>query len=253
MGLPLLVTAAPVLASPPANDNFASADFVSSLPFSESGDLAATTAEPGEPSSACRPSPAQTAWYVFTPSTSGHVKVDLAGSDFPVTVVAYQSSGGGFGGLSFVGCTGASLGSQPLVLAVTAGSTYYLQAGLFVPGPSHLQLHLDAVTPPPNDDFLNAAPLAGVPISATVDLTAATVETGEPSPAGGITSSAWYSYTPATSGTLLVQTNPNPSTVLAVYSGSSLAGLTPLASGPGYFPPLYFSAQAAPPTTSRSP
>src|SRR5215213_3130119 len=87
--------APPVFASPPANDNFASADVVPGVPFTDSGDLAGTTSEPGEPSSACLPSPSQTAWYALTPSTSGSLRVDLSGSDFTVNVVAFRSSGAG--------------------------------------------------------------------------------------------------------------------------------------------------------------
>lgn len=243
IGFLVLGVGAPALASPPENDDFASADVVSSLPFADSGDLAATTAEFGEPSSACLPSPAQTAWYVFSPSSSGIVRVGLAGSDFTVSVVAYRSSGGGFGGLSLVGC-GGGFNTTPLTFAATAGSTYYLQVGQFVPGPGHLELRIEAVTPPPNDDFVDAEPLSGTPVSATADLTAATIEPGEPAPGGSpIVTSAWYAYTPVSGGTVVVQSDPDPSSVVAVYTGSSLGGLTEVASG-GFFPPVHFAAQA---------
>ena len=244
--LVLVVVGAPsAFASPPGNDAFASADVVAGLPFADSGDLSGTSGEPGEPSSGCLPSPTQTAWYVFTPSSSGSVKVDLAGSDFPVTAVGYLSPGGGLGGLSLVGCSGSGPGSSPMVLAVTAGSTYYLQVGLFMPGPGHLELRIDAVNPPPNDDFAAAEPLTGVFVGASVDLTAATVEPGEPAPGGTtVDVSAWYAYTPATDGALLVRTTTfDPTTFLAVYTGTSLTGLTQLASANGPFPPLFFTAQ----------
>jgi PKD repeat protein len=240
----VLATVAPALASPPANDDFASADVVTSLPFVDVGDLAATTSEPGEPSHACLPTPTQTAWYVFSPSSSGSIKVDLAGSSFPVTAVAYQSAWGGFGGLSLLGCTSATPGSSPLTLAVTAGSTYYFQVGMFVFGPSHVEIRIEAVVPPPHDSFADAEALAGLPVSATTDLTAATLEGGEPAPGGRtIIASAWYSYTPASTGTLLLRTSGDPSSAVGVYTGGSLTSLTEVASGSGSFP-VHFLAQA---------
>jgi hypothetical protein len=244
----IIGTAPAASASPPGNDDFARADVVSSLPFSDSGDLAGTTAEPGEPSSACLPSSSQTAWYVFTPSTSGRVKVDPAGSAFPVEVVLYQSFGGGVAGLSLVGCAGG-FASQPLVLAATAGSTYYLQVGMFVPGPSTYQLRIDPVTAPSNDDFATAAPLSGIPVSVTADLTAATVEVGEPAPGGSpLTASVWYAYTATSTATLIVGQNPDPATVVAVSPAALSAGSPSWLPAPAPFPPYTSRPRRGPPT-----
>jgi hypothetical protein len=127
IGFVIVGTAPAAFASPPDNDNFVDAAVVSSLPFADSGDLAGMSSEPDEPSHACLPMPAPTVWYVYTAPTSGHIRVDLGGSGIPVSVVAYQSSGGGFGGLTLAGCGGAL---SPLVLAVAAESTYYLQVGM---------------------------------------------------------------------------------------------------------------------------
>jgi hypothetical protein len=116
---------------------------------------------------------------------------------------------------------------------------------MFVPGPSTYQLRIDPVTAPSNDDFATAAPLSGTPVSVTSDLTAATVEVGEPAPGGSpLTASVWYAYTATSTRTIIVGQNPDPATVVAVYTGSSLGGLTELASGSGPFPPVHFAAQA---------
>jgi hypothetical protein len=241
IGFVIVATAPAAFASPPDNDNFVDAAVVSSLPFADSGDLAGMSSEPDEPSHACLPMPAPTVWYLYTAPTSGHIRVDLGGSGIPVSVVAYQSSGGGFGGLTLAGCGGAL---SPLVLAVAAESTYYLQVGMFTSGPTHMALTISEVPPPPNDNFADATPLAGAPVSATVDLTAATLEPGEPAPGGRpVVASGWYSYTAAADGTLLVRAQPDPGRVLGVYTGSSLSGVTEVASGAGA-PPLAFSAEA---------
>lgn len=245
MAVLLMGVATPALASPPTNDDFADADVITTLPFSDSGDLAATTAEADEPSDFCMYTSAPTAWYALTPSASGTVRIDLTGSDWYVKVAVYQSSGTGIGGLSLVGCADGPGGSPPPAVPVTAGTTYYLRAGVMPDAPSHLELRVDMAAPPANDNFADAIALSGAPVTATADLTAATIEPGEPAPSGiPVTATAWYSYTPAASGTLLVYTDPVPNATLAVYSGDSLTTLTELAAGPGYYPPLTFTAQA---------
>jgi hypothetical protein len=67
---------ATVLASPPSNDNFANATVITSLPFTDTGDLAGTTTEPGEPQFCS--TIAQTVWYTFTPTSSVTVRTDLS-------------------------------------------------------------------------------------------------------------------------------------------------------------------------------
>lgn len=245
MGSLLTVVAPPALASPPTNDYFADAEVITTLPFSDSGDLAATTAEADEPSDFCMYPSARTAWYAFTPSASGIARIDLTGSDWLVKVAVHRSSGDGEGDLSLVGCVGGLGGSAPLAVPLTAGTAYYLQAGVMPDAPSHLELRVETVTPPANDNFADASVLSGAPVTETADLTAATIEPGEPAPGGiPVIGTAWYSYTPAASGTLLVRTDPAPNAMLAVYSGSSLTDLSELAAGAGYYEPLTFTAQA---------
>ena len=245
MGFLLTGFAPAALGSPPTNDDFADADVITTVPFTDSGDLAATTGEAGEPSGECMYWSSQTVWYAFTPSDSGTARIDLMGSDFSVSVAAYQSGGGGIGDLSLVGCSGSPRFPAPLPVPVTAGTSYYLQVGVRPDAPSHLELRVEMVAPPANDNFADAEALSGEPVTTTVDLTAATIEPGEPTPGGlPLLGSAWYSYTPAVSGTHLVRTELFNNAMLAVYRGTSLADLTELASGPGSFQPLTFAAEA---------
>jgi len=99
--LAALSSPSPASASPPSNDNFADAQAISSFPFSDSGDLSATTLEPGEPQ-ICN-GQIGTAWYSFTASSNAPITIDESGSDGQVAFNFWQSSGGGFGGLNFVG------------------------------------------------------------------------------------------------------------------------------------------------------
>jgi PKD repeat protein len=228
-----------------ANDNFASATVISTLPFSDSGDLSGTTTEPGEPQF-CN-FMQQTVWYSYTAASATALKLDLNGSDFGVVLNAYRQLGSGFSGLSFQGCLGFG-GSMELF--ANPGQTIYLQAGSVGTGSAHLQLHVQSIPPPPNDNFVNATTVAALPFNDNPDMTAATVEPGEPTvPAGAFTpivASAWYKFTPAVSESLSASANSCCATpILAAYTGSTVSSLTQVGNGvSGFGQMLTFRAAA---------
>jgi subtilisin family serine protease len=102
------------------------------------------------------------------------------------------------------------------------------------------RIALGGGTPPPtgpaNDNFVNRT-LVAPPAQDTVRTTTgtnvgSTAEAGEPNHAGvsGARTSVWWRYTPATSGTITIDTlGSGFDTVLAVYRGSSVGALTPVA------------------------
>jgi len=208
----------------PANDNFADAAPIASLPFGTSVDLSDATTEPDEPL-LCGAT--QTVWYAFTPTSDAVVRADATGSSFSDTNLSiYRADGPGLGSLTWLGC--GSFGS-PVVFAAQAGTTYYVQGGSFFGEGGTLGVHLEVVPPPPNDDFANALPYTG-PFSDTQDITGATNQAGEPpsSCLGGLTNTVWYSFTPTTSGSISADTEGGFSADVAVYTGSSLETLTEL-------------------------
>jgi hypothetical protein len=86
-----------------------------------------------------------------------------------------------------------------------------------------------STTPPGNDTCAGAIPLVGGEVSTTN--TANATSTGDPVPGcqGSAGKGVWYTYTPASSGTVSVSTcGSTYDTVLAVYSGSC-GSLTPVA------------------------
>jgi hypothetical protein len=185
-------------AAPPTNDDFANAAVVSSLPFNDTADGTEATTEPGEPLGNCILG-AQTVWYSFTPATSGVVRPSTAGSSsFDASFAVYRQTGTGFGGLQLEGCASpwASQSPNPYV---EAGSTYFIQVGDVYGSGGSLHLTLVDVPPPANDDFAAATPISSLPFGDSVDTTAATTETSEPSPSCGFGASqtAWYAFTPA--------------------------------------------------------
>lgn len=210
------------LAVAPANDNLASATVISSFPFSDVVDNTEATTEPDEPQF-CFLSP-QTVWYSITPTANAVLRADMEGSSFGETVITvYQSSGPGFGGLTALRC--ASFGGS-VTFSAQVGTTYFLQAGSGFAGGT-LQLNLQAVSPPPNDDFADATQVTGLPFDDTVDASAATLEPGEPHDStciGPPSATAWYAITPSASGSLTASVG-NGVHSLAAYTGSSLSSL----------------------------
>jgi len=90
---------------------------------------------------------------------------------------------------------------------------------------------------PSNDDFANAAGISALPFSANVNLPLATIEAGEPAstcsnPFGGVGKTVWYSFTPAQTGSISASTfNAGFSSVVAAYTGTSVASLTEVGCG----------------------
>ena len=63
-------TAASPAASPPANDAFAAAQAITTLPFNTSESTAGATLEAGEPQPGCTTGITATVWFKVTPSTT---------------------------------------------------------------------------------------------------------------------------------------------------------------------------------------
>ncbi|QYM77934.1 S8 family serine peptidase [Horticoccus luteus] len=84
---------------------------------------------------------------------------------------------------------------------------------------------------PFNDDFASRARLSGDNIAARGSTVGATTESGEPAHAGNGSASLWYEWTPTTGGLVRLSTAGSTfDTVLAVYTGTNLGALLPLAS-----------------------
>jgi len=93
---------------------------------------------------------------------------------------------------------------------------------------SSLTFSITANAAPFNDNWASASTL-GIPNGVISDNLGATFESGEPQPCGPILATVWYKFVPPTTGEVVVTTisdQSNFDTVLAVYIGDSLPGLT---------------------------
>ena len=108
----------------PANDNRAAAATLS-VPGSASAQTQSATLESGEP----RPcgSIDKTVWYKLVPGSSGTLTAETAGSSFDTVLALY--SGSSTTALACNDDVSSSDRSSRVSASVTAGQTYYLQAG----------------------------------------------------------------------------------------------------------------------------
>jgi len=217
-----------------SNDAFANATVISALPFSDVVDISAASMEAGEPPSSCSggSSSQRTVWYSFTPAVSAVVTASVA-AQFSTVVGVYS---GGLGSLAEITCRSPFVVRDATFLA-QAGTTYHIQVDGMFGQTGVLELRLDVVPPPPNDLFVDATAIGALPFSGTVDLTAASTEGGEPSPScaapfGGVSSSAWYRFTPTETGSISANAfSGGFSNVVAAYTGTSVSSLTEVACG----------------------
>lgn len=208
----------------PANDDFASATPVTSLPFSDAVDTAGATIEAGEPQF-CH-FVENSVWYAIIPSADATLTAASTGTSWSQLSV-YRQDGSGLGGLSFMGCENFSF--EPVVARVKAGETYYVQGSTLFGSTGQLRIAINEVQPPPNDDFADAKPIGSVPFDDEPLLTAATAEDGEPSAcAGAGQKTVWYAFTPSKTDSYRVSRSWG-FLPLAVYTGHSLASLEQVA------------------------
>lgn len=215
-------------AQPPANDDFDAAVVVDQLPFTTSTSTAEATTTADDPTNC---SYNGSVWYSFTPDQDMTVVADTAGSDYDTVLSAYTGSRGSLT-LEPNACNDDWAGPQSrIAFAATAGTVYHFMVATCCGSGSNLTFSVAATPPPPNDAFASAAEITDLPFGRDVDTLGATTEPGElPADCGPVGGSLWYSFTPASSGSVTAQigyisTYP----VLAVFTGSSLPALTPVA------------------------
>ena len=218
----------------PANDAFAAAANVGgSLPQEVFGTTKVASKEAGEPNHAGKVG-GGSVWYSWTPDASGQVELSTCTFGIADTLLAVYT-GSAVNALSQVaanddGDGGCGQTNSSVQFAATAGTTYRVAVDTKGAGQGSFGLRFNGR--PPNDAFGNSEALTGsLPIeteNATTRL--ATKEAGEPNhagdPGGG---SVWYSWTPASSGQVLVTTCANFDTLLGIYTGTAVNALAPVA------------------------
>ena len=115
------------------NNAFAAATTVTALPFTRTGlDTRAATTETGETVPSCTQGIARTVWFRYVAPADATLSLDTLGSDFDTVLGVYR--GTALDALTQVACSDdidAQAGNQlsRAEFGVSAGETYYLQAG----------------------------------------------------------------------------------------------------------------------------
>jgi CSLREA domain-containing protein len=173
---------------PPGNDNFASALALSTtLPISATvSGFDEATAETGEPDPACKTRDVQTVWFSYTPPANQVVTFDLRGSTVDLDTVAALYTGASVNALTPLACNDdfdleVLLYPQLKAVALTGGTTYYLQVALLQNAPVAPGASITV------EVYTTSAPL-NVTVNTTADTRDALVGNGLCADAGGICS-----------------------------------------------------------------
>jgi hypothetical protein len=227
--------------SPPADDRDAAARFPGTAMGSFTTTLA--SAEPGEPAHAGEAA-SHSVWFRWVAPRTGNARVALCGASFDAVVAVYGvdpaepplASGGATPGC--VGFAYGSVGTGPhFDVPVIAGRTYLVAVDGRGGATGTTGVLTMAMTNVINDDFLDAASMAGTfdEDSATFEASpASTPQPGEPAHAGRAAEhSVWWRWTATRTGFVTLSScgtvsNAADST-LAVYRGDALSDLEPVA------------------------
>jgi hypothetical protein len=262
VGASLGVIAPPAMAAP-ANDAFANrTDLGDQLPVHETESNVGATRESGEPTLGLIGAAGHSLWWSWEAPATEWVTVSTCQTPFPTVVGIFE--GPELGHLTRVAEGNADegpaclfQGGRTYTFKAQTGHRYAIGAdgnGFYVPGQpgtpqppppiveGEITLTIEATPRPSNDDFADATPIeeevheepgGGRRFMVLTDgyNWNATKEPGEPDHAGDPGgASVWYSWTAPESGEATIGYGVGGPGLLAVYTGSALDELTPVAS-----------------------
>lgn len=216
-------------ASIPPHDNLANARLMSNSSGLDSSSNVGATKEAGEPNHAGNAGGASV-WYKWTAPISGNATLSTEGSGFNTLLAIY--TGNNYTDLVLRYSNddiGAGNVQSSAAFEAVIGVTYLIAVDGSSGASGNLVLQWSLSEIGPANDHFSAATLlsgsAGTVYGATVG---ATKETGEPNHAGNTGgASVWYLWTAPSGDSVSFNTIGSTfDTLLAVYTGSSLSGLT---------------------------
>jgi hypothetical protein len=240
-------------ATAPSNDDFADREPLSGLPIDVGASNVEATREDGEPFLLF--GAGHTIWYEWEATSTGFVTVGTCGTPFDAEVGIY--TGVAVNALTKVtdtsnGGPGCPASGRQATFRAVSGTTYAITVdgnGFYLPEwpkpvtEGAVALQIEATPPPPNDAFGSPDVLSGreeeEPMEPPFYFAStsgynwgAGKQSGEPEHAGDPGgASVWFTWTaPATGSARLSVQGNGFDPLLAIYSGSALGALVPLAS-----------------------
>ncbi len=228
----------------PANDNFSSAQVLSGAAGSVTGTTVQATKQSGEPNHAGN-AVAHSVWYRWTAPSTGTATVDTVGSSFDTELGVY--TGSAVSALNVVASNddiSSTVWQSRVTFTATAGTTYRIAVDGWRGDSGSVKLSWSGASAPPppppppppsapaNDAFAAAQAIGAAAGTVGGSTVGATKEPGEPNHAGNAGGrSVWFSWTAPNDGTATLDTiGSSFNTLLAVYTGASVAGLAQIAS-----------------------
>ena len=209
------------------SDNFANRGLLPSPFVGIPAFNAGATKESGEPNHAGNAG-GKSVWWTWIAPTDGLVRIDTIGSSFDTLLAVY--TGISVSNLAVVASNndiGFPIVQSRVTFTAVAGTAYQIAVDGYNGASGNIVLNLTAGLPV-NDAFAAAIQLSGTSLSTNGSNVGATKEAGEPDHAGSSGGkSIWWSWTAPTSGMVSVDTvGSSFNTLLSVYTGSSVTGLT---------------------------
>ncbi|MEK7954264.1 hypothetical protein [Luteolibacter soli] len=219
------------MSAAPLNDNFAARTVISGNVVRTSSDNVGAKSEASEPSHAGI-SATNSVWWEWTAPASGLVTLDTNGSTASARLAAY--TGSALASLSPVGSAVSGSPFTTLTFAAVAGTSYKIAADSTDTARGLVILNLVAsAAAPSNDAFANAIVWNADQGESLVYPRGASAEASEPAPGGrAAAKSLWWSWTPQTTRHARIWMETESAGLLArlaVYRGSALNSLTPIA------------------------
>jgi hypothetical protein len=216
---------------PPPNDDFTHRIAIDGSTNVVFGTISGAAKEPGEPNHAGNTG-GNSVWWTWTAPTNSAITLTTTGSTFNTLLAVY--TGSSLSNLTAVASHNGSYNDSHVTFLATAGTAYAIAVDEEAGYQHDLGAVVIALLPaPPNDHSTNRITRTGTSNTVTASNFAATKEPGEPnhaSPSGG--RSLWWTWTAPTNGTVtLTASGVGFSTLLGVYSGSSVSNLALLAGG----------------------
>ncbi|MBV9470569.1 MAG: hypothetical protein JOZ57_15120, partial [Abitibacteriaceae bacterium] len=226
--------------TPPVNDNFPNASGTNNAASGTiNGNNAGATKETGEPNHGGNPG-GKSLWYNWTAPATGRYSFTVQAANPLTSFIIGVYTGNSVNALATVasGSDPYNSGSVVVRFNATAGTTYHIAVdGQNSVGgtPANASEGDFSVTwallpPPANDNFANATVISTTSGSLNGTTVAATKESGEPNHAGNPGGrSVWYKWVASSTGVAKFAVD-KADLLLAVYTGSSVNSLTPVAS-----------------------
>jgi hypothetical protein len=213
------------MASPPANDSFAGSTQIPTEGGSFAGDAVGATTEPGEPYLLGGPT-SSSVWFTWTSPVTGTATLKATGWVNRYGVF----TGSTLAELTLLGDQHGAL-AEPLVLPVTAGTTYRILVDTKLGRLRPYQLELTSEGAPANDRFANATVITGATIALRTSNAGASPEAGEPAlTTGQEGATVWWTWTAPQSGHVILSArDDNFEPWFGVFAGTSVTSLTPIA------------------------